>query len=110
GKTTKPSLTCATRVGTDRQLYYEEGGNPVTRDSGRYNWWGRDPEWKDALGFRGRRDVESPAGEWNRMEVICDGDRITNVVNGHVVNVGTRSSLTQGKIQFQSEGAEILFR
>ena len=56
------------------------------------------------------RDVEKPAGEWNRMEVICDGDTITNIVNGYVVNVGTRSSLTKGKILFQSEGAEIFFR
>ena len=57
-----------------------------------------------------RNDVEKPPGEWNRMEVICDGDTITNIVNGFVVNVGTRSSVTQGKILFQSEGAEILFR
>ena len=95
--------------GPDRQLYYEKGGKSVT-DSARINWWGRDPEWKDVLGFRGERDVEKPAGEWNRMEVICDGDTITNIVNGYVVNVGTKSSLTEGKIQFQSEGAEIFFR
>jgi hypothetical protein len=106
----KPSLTCETRVGPDKQLYFEQGGTAVTRNSGRYNWWGRDPAWRDELGFRGGRDVEKPIGEWNRMEVICDGDRITNIVNGHVVNVGTMSSLTQGKIQFQSEGAEIFFR
>jgi hypothetical protein len=62
------------------------------------------------IGFRGTRDVEKPAGAWNRMEVICDGDSITNIVNGHVVNVGTRSSLTRGKIILQSEGAEIFFR
>ena len=106
----RPSLTCATRVGPDKQLYYEKGGDPVTRDQGRYNWWGRDPAWKDVRGFRGKRDVEKPAGEWNRMEVICDGDTITNIVNCHVVNVGTRSSLTQGKILLQSEGAELFCR
>ena len=106
----KPSLTCETRVGPDGQLYFEKGGKSVTRDSGRYNWWGRDPAWKDVLGFRGSRDVEKPAGEWNRMEVICDGDSITNIVNGYVVNIGTKSSLTKGKIIFQSEGAEIFFR
>ena len=44
------------------------------------------------------------------MEVICDGDRITNIVNGYVVNIGTNSSLSRGKLMFQSEGAEILFR
>jgi hypothetical protein len=106
----KPSLTCETRVGPDKQLYYEKGGEPVTRNSGRFNWWGRDTSWKDVLGFRGPSDVENPTGEWNRMEVICDGDSITNIVNGYVVNVGTKSSHTEGKIQFQSEGAEIFFR
>ncbi len=44
------------------------------------------------------------------MEVICDGGTITNIVNGYVVNRGTNSSLTKGKILFQSEGAEIFFR
>jgi hypothetical protein len=106
----KPSLTCETRVGPDKELYFEKGGKPVTRDSGRFNWWGRDPAWKDVLGFRGNRDVEKPTGEWNRMEVVCDSDSITNIVNGYVVNVGTRSSLTKGKIIFQSEGAQIFFR
>jgi hypothetical protein len=106
----KPSLTCEVRTGPDNQLYYHKGGEPITRNSGRFNWWGRDPAWKDVLGFRGQNDVEKPAGEWNRMEVICDGDTITNIVNDSVVNVGTKSSLTEGKILFQSEGAEIFFR
>jgi hypothetical protein len=106
----KPSLTCETRTGPDRQLYFEKGGTPITRDSGRFNWWGRDLHWKDTLGFRGSRDVEKPLGEWNRMEVICDGDSITNIVNGYVVNVGRKSSLTKGKILIQTEGAEIFFR
>jgi len=82
----------------------------MCHDSERFNWWDRDPEWKDVLGIRGGRDVEKPPGEWDRIEVICDGDTITNIVNGSVVNIGTRSSLTRGKLIFQSEGAEILFR
>ncbi len=106
----KPSLTCETRTAADGQWYFEKGGTPLARDSGRFNWWGRDPHWKDTLGFRGKRDVEKPAGQWNRMEVICDGDTITNIVNGYVVNAGIKSSLTKGKIIFQSEGAEIVFR
>lgn len=110
GGKNKPSLTCETRVGPDKQLYFEKGGKAVARNSGRFNWWGRDPSWKDELGFRGARDVEKPAGEWNRMEILCDGDAITIILNGYVVNIGTKSSLTRGKILFQSEGAEILFR
>jgi len=110
GGRNKPTLTCETRVGDDSQLYFHPGGNPVTRNSGRYNWWGRDPEWKDVLGFRGRDDVQKPAGEWNRLDVYCDGDSISVVLNGVLVNAGTKSSLTEGKILFQSEGAEILFR
>ncbi|MFO0891491.1 MAG: DUF1080 domain-containing protein [Isosphaeraceae bacterium] len=106
----KPSLTCEVRIGPDGQPYYQKGGRPKTLTGGRFNWWGRDPNWKDVLGFRGSHDIEKPAGEWNRIEVICDGDTITNIVNGVVASVGTKSSLTRGKLIFQSEGAEIIFR
>jgi hypothetical protein len=106
----QPKLSCEVRTGPDKQPYYQKGATVQTRDSGRFNWWGRDPSWKDVAGFRGKDDVEAPLGQWNRMEVVCDGDTITNIVNGLVVNVGTKSSLTEGKIQLQSEGAEIVFR
>jgi len=111
GGEARPSLTCAVVEGPGDQLWFDpvEGG-PVTRDQGRFNWWGRDPEWTDTLGFRGARDVEKRVGEWNRMEVVCQGDTITNIVNGYVVNVGTASSQTKGKILMQSEGAELFVR
>ena len=83
---------------------------PRSSRGGRINWYGRDPEWKDVLGFRGKDDVEKPAGQWNILECICDGDKITNILNGKVVNVGTKASHTKGKILFQSEGAEVFFR
>jgi hypothetical protein len=107
---TKPSLTVECRTGAGGQLYWEKGGAPVARDAGRFNWYGRDPEWKDELGFRGRNDVEKPLGEWNLSEVVCDGDRITNLVNGVVVNEGRAARPSEGKIQIQSEGAEVLIR
>jgi len=109
GGRTRPRLTCTARR-EGGGLYYDEGSPPVAADQGRFNWWGRDPAWADRLGFRGRRDVEHPAGEWNRMEVICAGSTITVLLNGSVVNVGTAASPAEGKIQFQSEGAEIYFR
>jgi hypothetical protein len=77
---------------------------------GRFDWNGRDPEWKDVEGLRGRQDVEMPTGEWNRSEVICDYDSITNVLNGKVMNRGTSSTHTFGQIQLQSESAEIWIR
>lgn len=104
-----PKLTAAARK-EGSQTIYDPKGEPVTLQGGRFNWFGRDPEWKDVLGFRGKYDVESPEGEWTKLEVICDGDKMTNIVNGTVVNVGTNSSVTKGKIIFQSEGAEIFFR
>lgn len=56
------------------------------------------------------KDAEKPTGEWNTVEVICDGTTITNIVNGVVVNHGTDASLSKGKIVLQSEGAEIFYR
>jgi hypothetical protein len=35
---------------------------------------------------------------------------VRNILNGKVVNYGTNASHTFGKIQLQSEGAEILIR
>ncbi len=49
-------------------------------------------------------------GEWNRQEVVADRDTLTNIVNGVVVNKGYRVYPTAGKIQLQSEGAEIYYR
>ena len=100
------------RAGKDRdgEDVYDPQGQEREFATGRVNWYGRDVDWQDALGFRGRQDVESPYGQWTRLEVIADGDRVTNIVNGKVVNEGARSSVTEGKIIVQSEGAEIYFR
>ncbi len=105
----KPQLTMETRA-LGKELYWQSGGTPVTRDSGRFDWWGRSPEWRDELGFRGPHDVEKPLGEWNRQEVIAAGDKIICIVNGVVVIYGYNSSHQAGKIQIQSEGAEMLIR
>lgn len=57
-----------------------------------------------------KADGEKPSGDWNRVEVICEGGKITNIVNGVVVNEGVEASVTKGRILLQSEGAEIYFR
>lgn len=110
GAPIQPRLTVTAGKDRDDENVYDPNAKEREFDGGRINWYGRDPDWRDVLGFRGKDDLESPAGQWTRLEVICDGDRITNLVNGKVVNAGTRSSLTKGKIMLQSELAEIYFR
>ena len=106
----QPSMTVEVRKAPNGEVYWQEGGESLARDRGRFDWYASDPEWKDVTGFRGKQDVENPVGEWNRSEVICDGDTIKNILNGKVVNYGVNVSHTFGKIQLQSEGAEILIR
>jgi hypothetical protein len=107
GPRIQPELT-ATTDGTTP--FWKPGGMARRFTGGRINWYGRDREWKDVLGFRGRQDIERPAGEWNRAEIICDGSSVVYWLNGTKVNEGTESSYREGSLLFQSEGAEIFFR
>jgi hypothetical protein len=63
--------------------------------------------------------VERPLGEWNTLDLYCLGQTSVHVVNGRtqVVLSGLRHTvgdgevpLTRGKIQLQSEAAEVFFR
>ncbi|MEK6630067.1 MAG: DUF1080 domain-containing protein [Acidobacteriota bacterium] len=110
GKKLVPRMSARSGKDRDGEAVFDARGEGRDFEGGRINWYGRDLDWQDRLGFRGREDVESPYGEWTRLEVIADGDRITNIVNGKVVNQGYRSGLTEGKILIQSEGAEIYVR
>jgi hypothetical protein len=105
-----PSLSSEVRTGPDGQAYFQKGGERKTLKAGRFNWWGRDANWKDVLWFRGPADVEKPVGEWNRMEILCEGDSIIYLLNGVLMNAAARAGWSSGKILFQSEGAEIFFR
>lgn len=64
-------------------------------------------------------DHEKPAGEWNTVELICYGDKSLHIVNGHVVMALENSRyvqgnetfpLTKGRIQLQSEAAEVFYK
>ena len=64
-------------------------------------------------------DHEKPSGQWNTLDLYCVGSTCLHVINGQVNNVlmntrhvvnGQIVPLTKGKIQIQSEGAEIFYR
>ena len=57
--------------------------------------------------FAVQQDKDSPHGEWTRMDVICDGGHIETFVNGTKVNEAFDVSPREGRIQLQSELAEI---
>jgi hypothetical protein len=64
-------------------------------------------------------DAEKPSGQWNVIDLYCIADTSVHVVN-NVVNMilynlrqedeGKFSPLKKGKIQIQSEGAEVFYR
>ena len=105
------SITCPLKwTQDDKPAVFKNDGTMVSKTSGRVDWFARDPEWKDAVGFRGVHDLEQPHGEWNCLEVICDGDRITNRLNDTIVNQAFQAHPHSGRIQIQSEGAELFIR
>lgn len=64
-------------------------------------------------------DNENKPGQWNTIEMLTLGGTSVHVVNGKVVMIltssrhlmaGKETPLTGGKIQLQSEGAEVFYR
>jgi len=113
GEAVPISLTCEVVQGPNGERIWNPGAPKENFGPGNYHridWYGRDPGWKDELGFRGEQDVESPQGEWTRLEVICDGGHIQAFVNGTLVNEAFDVFPRSGKLQLQTELAEIYFR
>jgi hypothetical protein len=65
-------------------------------------------------------DAENPTGQWNTLDLYCHGDTAIHLINGKVMMVlyhlkqsdkgQNLLPLVKGKIQLQSEGAEIFYR
>jgi hypothetical protein len=110
-KSEKYMLTCPVAEAKQGSCWvFQEDGKPATIISGRINWWGRDPGWKDVKGFRGKKDVEKAIGQWNRLECEVEGRTIRVILNGVLVNRCVDVRPRKGKIQVQAEGAEVFFR
>lgn len=108
-----PEFSATSPVAPEKQngsYIYKPDGELVTINGGRINWYDRDPDWKDVKGFRGARDIEKPVGEWNRIELIAKGEEILIYLNNKLVNHVVKVQPQKGRIQIQSEGAEVFFR
>jgi len=64
-------------------------------------------------------DAEKPFGQWNTLDLYCHGDTSVHIINGKVMMVlyhsgqadsGKISPLVKGKLQIQSEGAEVFYK
>lgn len=67
-----------------------------------------------------KENHENPEGQWNELELICFEGKSLHIVNGEVVMVlqnsrtvnenSTATPLLEGKIQIQSEAAELYYK
>jgi 3-keto-disaccharide hydrolase len=64
-------------------------------------------------------DAEKPTGEWNTLDLYCHRDTSVHMINGKLMMIlynsrqwenGKESPLLKGKLQIQSEGAEIFYK
>lgn len=83
---------------------------PEGSRSARVSWFGWSSDWTDIKGIMSDPVVESPPGEWNRLEVKCEGDRISVFLNGSPVNGALKLNPTAGFVALQSEFAEYRVR
>jgi hypothetical protein len=106
--------------------FYNVGGNIIVDVAGQKNDKGRIQYKKGGEKFTGVTssilhggDYEKKNGEWNTVELLTVGGTAVHVINGKVAMVltntrhkvgGKEEPLTKGKIQIQSEGAEVFFR
>jgi hypothetical protein len=56
------------------------------------------------------QEAENPINEWNTLVITSNNGTITQELNGKLVNEGTNSSVTKGRILLQYEGFPIDFR
>ncbi len=104
--------------------YYSVAGGIVdvkaTKKGNSLTW---NPDGELFKGVKGRiirsKNYEHKTGEWNTIEVLCLGGTCVHRVNGHTNMVMTNSRqvvggkevpLVKGKLQIQSEGAEVFYR
>lgn len=98
---------------TDGAALAGKDGKRVTGPPGsslKIDRFGKGP-WTNVAGFRDAvNELEKPRGAWNVLELVTHGNDVKLYVNGKLANEGTDPFPADGKILFQSEGAEVYFR
>jgi len=93
----------------DTNFVYNPQGEPITFSAG--SKYGRH--------CLKQANAENATGAWNTLDLYCHGDTSVHVINGKVMMVLFHSSqmengqvlpLKKGKLQIQSEGAEIFYK
>ena len=110
GEVIPVSLTSDVEIGPDKRPRWKEGGEKRAFTKGQLWWNKHQPFFKELLDTRGKDDVESPLGEWTKVECICVAATITVKVNGHTVNRCYEVRPAAGKVLLQSEGFELFVR
>jgi hypothetical protein len=110
GETIPVSITSDIVLGADKRPRWSEGGTKKVFTNSQLWWNKHDPDYKELLDTRGKDDVESPLGEYTKVECICDGNKITVIVNGTTVNKAYDVNPATGKILLQVEGFELYVR
>jgi hypothetical protein len=112
GKAIEPrvSFSGSQRRDADGFRWFDAKGSPQTIARwGRVNWREKSAAWRDEFNFRGTRDVEK-INDWNRLDMACDGARISVRLNDVLMNEVFEVFPSAGKILLQCEGSEIFFR
>jgi hypothetical protein len=104
------SFKSETVLGPDKHPRWKKGGEVREFTKGQLWWNKHDPDFKELIDTRGKDDVESPLGEWTKVEIICDGSKMTVVVNDQTINECFDVKPAAGGILLQSEGFEVYFR
>lgn len=103
----------------DIKAYAPEGNiDALAHESQGYLPFSRTSPYKNYC--RRSNNFERPKGEWNTLDLYCFEGKSLHVVNGNVVMIlknsrytnenGETIPLTKGKIQLQSEAAELFFK
>ena len=68
------------------------------------------PQFGKLTNLKKTQAAEKKPGEWNSYEITAEGETVTLIVNGKVVNKATGCKPAGGKICLTAEGDEIQFR